>query len=347
MEQLIERIAKAPLGAKVGVVAAVVVVLTALNFFVVAIPAFGAPIDDIEKKIKRTDQDQRRLDNDLIEKTAIANNLNQFRREKELLEQKLSEALAELPEEKRIDELLQLFQERARKSGLEITTIEPQATVAEGFYARIPIAMTVTGNFHEIATFFDSLGRLRRIVNVSNIVMDNPKDVSGKVVVNAKFLVTTFMFVEQKKLNDDLIDKTSIANNLNQFRREKELLEQRLQEALAELPEDKKIDEVLQLFQDRASKAGVEILTIEPKPQVAEGFYARIPIPMAVQGNYHEIATFLDAIGRLRRIVNVNNLVFEQPRDQNGRLVLTANFLATTFMFVDTAPKPAAGAAKP
>ncbi|HEU4383932.1 MAG TPA: type 4a pilus biogenesis protein PilO, partial [Anaeromyxobacteraceae bacterium] len=188
MNQLIERIAKAPLGAKVGVVAAVVVVITALNYFVLAIPAFGAPIADIEKKITRTDQEQRRLDNDLIEKTAIANNLNQFRREKELLEQKLSEALAELPEEKRIDELLQLFQERARKSGLEITTIEPQATVTEGFYARIPIAMTVTGNFHEIATFFDSLGRLRRIVNVSGIVMDSPKDVSGKVVVNAKFL---------------------------------------------------------------------------------------------------------------------------------------------------------------
>ena len=100
---------------------------------------------------------------------------------------------------KRIEELTQLFQERARKSGLEITSIEPQATVTEGFYARIPISMTVNGNFHEIATFFDSLGRLRRIVNVSNIVMDSPKDVGGKVVVNAKFLVTTFMFVEQKK----------------------------------------------------------------------------------------------------------------------------------------------------
>ncbi len=199
MDQLIERIAKAPLGAKVGVVAGVVAFITALNYFVLAIPAFGAPISDIETKIKRTDMEQRRLDNDLIEKTAIANNLNQFRREKELLEQKLAEALAELPEEKRIDELLQLFQERARKSGLEISTIEPQPTVTEGFYARIPIAMTVAGNFHEIATFFDSLGRLRRIVNVSGIVMDNPKDVNGKVVVNAKFLVTTFMFVEQKK----------------------------------------------------------------------------------------------------------------------------------------------------
>jgi type IV pilus assembly protein PilO len=199
MEQLIERIAKAPLGAKIGAVAAVAVILAALNYFVVGLPAFGSPVADIEKKIARTDLEQRRLDADLIEKTAIANNLNQFRREKELLEQKLKEALAELPEDKKIDELLQLWQERARKAGLEITSIEPQATVTEGFYARIPIAMTVTGNFHEIATFFDSLGRLRRIVNVNNIVMDTPKDVGGKVLVNAKFLVTTFMFVEQKK----------------------------------------------------------------------------------------------------------------------------------------------------
>ena len=58
--------------------------------------------------------------------------------------------------------------------------------------------MTVTGSFHEIATFFDALGRLRRIVNVSDITLDEPKDVKGKVVVSAKFLVTTFMFVDPK-----------------------------------------------------------------------------------------------------------------------------------------------------
>jgi type IV pilus assembly protein PilO len=199
MEQLIERIAKAQLATKIGVVAAVIAALTALNYFVVSVPTFGASIADVEKKIARTDAEQRRLDNDLIEKTAIANNLNQFRREKELLEQKLAAALAELPEDKRLDELLQLFQERARKAGLEISTIEPQAEVAEGFYAKIPINMSVAGNFHEIATFFDSLGRLKRIVNISNIAIDGPKDVNGKVVVNARFLATAFMFLDQKK----------------------------------------------------------------------------------------------------------------------------------------------------
>ncbi|HTP52599.1 MAG TPA: type 4a pilus biogenesis protein PilO [Anaeromyxobacteraceae bacterium] len=198
MDRLIERILKAPLAARVGAVAAIVLGLTALNYFVVAVPLMGPSVSDMEERIARTEADQKRLDNDLIEKTAIANNLNQFRREKELLEQRLQEALAELPEEKKIDELLQLFQERARKAGLEITSIEPQPEVSEGFYARVPINMAVTGNFHEIVTFFDSLSRLRRIVNVNNILLDSPKDTGGRVILNGKFLVTTFMFVQQK-----------------------------------------------------------------------------------------------------------------------------------------------------
>ncbi len=198
MDRILDAIAKAPMAAKAGVVAGLVVLLTALNYFVLSIPTFGSSISEVEQRITRTEVEQKRLDNDLIEKTAIANNLNQFRREKELLEQRLQEALAELPEEKRIDELLQLFQERARKAGLEISSIEPAPEVTEGFYARVPINMTVSGNFHEIVTFFDSLARLRRIVNVNNILLDAPKDTGGKVILSGKFLVTTFMFVQPK-----------------------------------------------------------------------------------------------------------------------------------------------------
>jgi type IV pilus assembly protein PilO len=197
MEKLVERIAKAPLGSKIGVVGVALALVTAMTYFLFSLPA-GDSIQAIEQKIKGIAGQQEKLDRDFIEKTAIANDLNRFRKEKELLEQRLEEALAELPEHKNIDELLQLFQDRAQKAGLEINTIEPQAEKSEGFYARIPIPMTVTGNFHEVATFFDALGRLRRIVNVSDIVLDGAKESKGKVVVNAKFLITTFMFVEQK-----------------------------------------------------------------------------------------------------------------------------------------------------
>lgn len=198
MEKFLDSVVKAPLGAKIGVVAAAVAVLTVLNYFVVGMH-FGPSISDIEAKIRRAQQEQARLDKEYIEKTAIANNLNQFRREKELLEQQLREALAELPEEKNIEDLLQLFQDRALKAGLKIDSIEPKAPTTERFYARIPIPMTVKGNYHEIATFFDSLGRMRRIVNVSDVALTEPKDVGGKVILSGKFLVTAFMFVDPTK----------------------------------------------------------------------------------------------------------------------------------------------------
>lgn len=198
MEQLIERIAKAPTGAKVAVVAAVAFAVTALNFFVIGLPTFSASISDMEARIQKAEVQQKKLDQDYIEKQAIANNLNQFRREKELLERRLQDALAELPNDKQLDELLQLFQDRATKAGLDIITIEPQPQASEGFYARIPIPMSVQGNYHEVATFLDAIGRLRRIVNVSGLSFDSPKDQNGKVVLAARFLATTFMFVDPK-----------------------------------------------------------------------------------------------------------------------------------------------------
>ena len=197
MDQLIERIAKLPLGAKIGIVAGGVALITLLHLFVFTLPA-GPSLMEIERRIKIADKEQEKLDRELTEKKGIANNLNMFRQEKEVLEQRLKEALSELPDDKDIAELLEMFQDRALKAGLQIATIEPQPAqrAEQGFYARIPIPMTVSGNFHEIATFFDSLGRLRRIVNVSDIVLDKPTDVNGRVVVNAKFLVTAFMFVQ-------------------------------------------------------------------------------------------------------------------------------------------------------
>jgi type IV pilus assembly protein PilO len=195
VEKLLDRIVKAPLGLKLAAVAGIVVGLALLNYFVVGLN-FGGSISATEAKIRKTQADQAKLDREYIEKTAIANNLNQFRREKELLEQQLRDALAELPEEKNIEDLLQLFQDRARTAGLEIGGIEPGKPTMDRFYARIPIPMTVTGNYHEIATFFDALGRMRRIVNVSEVALDQARDLNGKLVLNGQFLVTAFMFVD-------------------------------------------------------------------------------------------------------------------------------------------------------
>jgi len=191
MEQYLDKIAKAPAGIKYGGLAGIIVALTAANFFLLVQPTE----EDIQKQVEQ----RRKLDIDLAEKSEIAQNLNERRRELDVLDQKLAEALTELPEKKEIDELLAQINDIGRKSGLEIARVEPgKETVGGGeFFARIPIKMTVSGNYHEIAVFMQELANMRRIVNVNGIALDKPSLKNEKVVLQSSFIATTFRFVEQ------------------------------------------------------------------------------------------------------------------------------------------------------
>lgn len=191
MEQLIDRFMKAPPAAKWGGLAGVVVAMTALNFFLVVQP--------IEDTISQQINTQRALDVQLAEKQEIAQNLNERRREMDVLEQKLAEALTELPERKDVEELLAQLNDIGKKSGLEISAVEPGAEAPASFYSRIPIKMQVAGNYHEIAMFLQEVANMRRIVNVNNISMKEPTVRNDKVVLKSEFLATTFRFLDQSR----------------------------------------------------------------------------------------------------------------------------------------------------
>ena len=189
MEQLLDKIAKAPSAVKYGGLAGVVVLLSVLNFFFV--------IQPLQDQIADQENQQRGLDRQLAEKQEIAQNLNERRREMDILEQKLAEALTELPERKDIDELLGQLNDIGKKSGLEIARVEPGAETSATFFAKIPIKMSVSGNYHEIAMFMQEIANMRRIVNVNNIKLGTPVQKNDKVVLSSEFLATTFRFVNQ------------------------------------------------------------------------------------------------------------------------------------------------------
>ena len=192
MDKYLDRIVKAPPAVKFGGLAAAVVLMTAANFFFV--------IQPLEEQMDRLRAEQRKLDLDLAEKSEIAQNLNERRREMDVLEQKLAEALTELPENKDVEELLAQLNDIGKKSGLEISRVEPGGETVGGgdFFARIPIRMAVSGNYHEIAMFLQEVANMRRIVNVNNIKLDTPTMRNEKVVLQSSFMATTFRFVEQK-----------------------------------------------------------------------------------------------------------------------------------------------------
>jgi len=189
MEQLLDRLVKAPTSTKIGGLVAIVAVITGLNFWLAIMP--------LDEQIAGQEAEQVRLDRDLAEKQEIAQNLNERRREMDLLEQKLAEALTELPEHKDIEELLAQLNDIGKKSNLDISTVEPQAESPASFYARIPIKMVVAGNFHEIAMFLQEVANMRRIVNVNNIHLSDPQVKNEKVVLKSEFQATTFRFLAQ------------------------------------------------------------------------------------------------------------------------------------------------------
>ncbi|HEY2031285.1 MAG TPA: type 4a pilus biogenesis protein PilO [Myxococcales bacterium] len=190
-QDVLNTVNKAPLGQKLGFLAVLVAIVTLGNWYFFVDPA--------QTQIQQRQATLRTLEDELIQKQSIANNLAQFKHEKEILERRLAQALTELPNEANIDDLIRSLSEIGTKSGLVINNIEPQSEQKQSFYASIPIVMSVTGNYHEIGVFLDSISKLARIVNVTNIKMGTPKTVNEKLVVQASYIATTFRFLPEAK----------------------------------------------------------------------------------------------------------------------------------------------------
>ncbi len=192
MDRLIHQILKASWPLKIGVVAGLSALMTLGSWYFLVHPARSETV--------KLENRRRKLEGEYIDKQQIANNLNEYRREKAELEAKLAEALTELPQEAAIDDLLRQLHELGTQAELQIVTIEPHAESKDEFYARIPVRMKVSGSYHEIVSFLDEVGRMKRIVNVSGIQLANPTMRNDRVVLAADFTATTFRFLNQEEM---------------------------------------------------------------------------------------------------------------------------------------------------
>ena len=186
-QDILNQLNKVTLPQMLGGMAVAAAGITVATFFLAVQPTM--------EQIDRRKGDQQRLEKELIDKQAIANNLDQSKRDMAQLERRLAQALTELPNEANIDELIRSLSEIGTKSGLTINTIEPKVEVKKPLYAEIPILMNVSGTYHEIGVFLDSVSKLARIVNVTNIKMGAPKAVNEKLTLSSTYIATTFRSV--------------------------------------------------------------------------------------------------------------------------------------------------------
>jgi type IV pilus assembly protein PilO len=137
------------------------------------------------------------------EQQRVLANIENFRQELRVMQDQFKEALKQLPNSSEIPALLSNISSLAQESGLEIALFKPAPELSKGFYADIPVSMQVKGNYHDIGYFFDKVAKLDRIVNIEDISMQiiNKRDKSTQntTLLDAKFNILTFKFVEEKQ----------------------------------------------------------------------------------------------------------------------------------------------------
>ncbi len=98
-----------------------------------------------------------------------------------------------LPENAEIAAFLQDLNRVAELSGLQMNLVEPRPEEAEALYVRIPVSLSLSGRFHQMAKFFFNVSQLERAINMENITLTDPAtNAADEVVLKVDVLATTF-----------------------------------------------------------------------------------------------------------------------------------------------------------
>jgi len=109
----------------------------------------------------------------------------------------LKSALQELPDNREIPDLLSSISSLARDAGLAVPLFKTEPESFREFYAEVPVSISVEGTYHQIATFFDEVGHLPRIVNINQIIIREPRVGDSQVSVKSECVATTFRYLEE------------------------------------------------------------------------------------------------------------------------------------------------------
>jgi type IV pilus assembly protein PilO len=98
------------------------------------------------------------------------------------------------------------------------------------------------------------------------------------------------------------------------------------------LPSDTQQAAFLSSIQAASNTSGIELKGWYPQEEQLQQYYAKVPMRLEVTGRFHQITKFASEIGKLDRIINLENIELSEPKLRNGdEVVMTGRCLATAF----------------
>jgi len=109
--------------------------------------------------------------------------LAEIERQLASLKQQLEIERRIVPDEKEVDGFIRMLDAEASKAGIEIRRYTAQPVAQKDFYTEVPFEMELDGPYYSMLNFFDRVGKLERIVNVSSLLVSTtrkPSDAKAK-----------------------------------------------------------------------------------------------------------------------------------------------------------------------
>ncbi|MGZ0020442.1 type 4a pilus biogenesis protein PilO [Nitrosomonas sp. wSCUT-2] len=147
--------------------------------------------------LERIQAEEETLKNTYLIKKRSAVNLPAMREQLKDIEKSLGTLLRQLPDKSEMEALLIDINQAGLGRGLQFELFKPatQETI-NAFYAELPVAIRVTGDYHAIGAFASDIAHLSRIVTLNDINVKPGND--GKLVLDA--VAKTYRYLDEGEL---------------------------------------------------------------------------------------------------------------------------------------------------
>lgn len=114
-------------------------------------------------------QQEVTLREDYKKKLAQAVNLEALRKQREQVQQYVTQLEKQLPSKAEMDALLSDINQAGLGRSLVFEVFRPGQVSVKEYYAELPIALRVSGRYHDVGSFASDIAHLSRIVTLNNL----------------------------------------------------------------------------------------------------------------------------------------------------------------------------------
>ncbi len=110
-----------------------------------------------------------KLRDDYKTKLTKAVNLDVLKKQREQVQQYVTQLEKQLPSKAEMDALLSDINQAGLGRSLQFDVFRPGQVAVKEYYAELPITLKVTGRYHDIGAFASDIANLSRIVTLNNL----------------------------------------------------------------------------------------------------------------------------------------------------------------------------------